>query len=847
MASDDLAEAKRRLPLPALLHQLGLGEHAKKSARCPFHEDQHNSFSVWRNDAESWFWKCHAGCGDGDEVTFLEKHKSISSSEAIKLFKEMAGVNAPRSKPASASPPDWRACVEAFTHKHMERLADWRGFSGVFCSWLKQNDLVGLHEGCIAFPVHDVAGKVAAIHYRLRDGSWRYYPPGAKMRPLVIGELVAGDSGHVFESQWDAFAFMDASGERSGIVISRGAANGALVAGLLPENSTVYLWTQNDPAGEKWLRDICANTKAIAKRAKVPTPHKDLNDWTRAGATTENLVAAMTNAEPIGAMPILADETANTPAEPEAETEQEDDLPDFPIECLPPILQRMARAISQLLGVPLAMSAPMVLVAASIVIGAGLRVRSLAGRITPANLFVLVFKTSGSGGTLTYTYATAPLFGMQHLLRKEFDENWKPYIDAQLADVCSQIENYKRRLKKATDEEGERTTIVEELTAVNKRRAALEKCKSRIVLASDVTPEKLAEILAQNAETLGHIDSDAADAIGIITGERYNTETSETVWLKGYSGDPIVIFRKNSEPVHLTRPCLAVLFVATPDCVQELFEDRRLTSGGLLPRFLVCDPRARPMPQSANVDKGHTLPTDVSQAYESAIWAVFAHYGLRADKSFKIDPTTRKLKLTVDGLCEDADRAGDENEPFEIDMTPGARKLAVDDWNRFCAGCDGNEDRPFEARHTENAIRIAVVLHAFRFIRQTQRGPGTFHSEVYAHEQPLDEETMCHALEIRDWFNRHQERLRGSQRADAEEKAWHRAKGLLADRSPAMGITARDFFRGYRTCGSVKEARRLLEKWTAEARLEKFTRKPPGGIGRPTTACRLGPLGRQRL
>jgi DNA primase len=88
---DDLAEAKRRLPLPTLLDRLGLGVHAKKSALCPFHDDRRSSFSVW-NSAGRWLWKCHAGCGQGDEITFLEKFKSISNREAIKLFKEMAGL-----------------------------------------------------------------------------------------------------------------------------------------------------------------------------------------------------------------------------------------------------------------------------------------------------------------------------------------------------------------------------------------------------------------------------------------------------------------------------------------------------------------------------------------------------------------------------------------------------------------------------------------------------------------------------------------------------------------------------------------------------------------------------------
>jgi len=44
-----VAEAKARLPLPELMSRCGLGDRARKSARCPFHDDLHNSFSVWEN------------------------------------------------------------------------------------------------------------------------------------------------------------------------------------------------------------------------------------------------------------------------------------------------------------------------------------------------------------------------------------------------------------------------------------------------------------------------------------------------------------------------------------------------------------------------------------------------------------------------------------------------------------------------------------------------------------------------------------------------------------------------------------------------------------------------------
>jgi AAA domain-containing protein len=108
---------------------------------------------------------------------------------------------------------------------------------------------------------------------------------------------------HVFESQWDAFGFMDVSGERHGIVVTRGASNGALVADVIPQNAKLYLWPQNDAAGEKWATDICANTNAVVKRARIPAERKDLNDWTRAGATHKKLLAAMVNAEIIHEAP----------------------------------------------------------------------------------------------------------------------------------------------------------------------------------------------------------------------------------------------------------------------------------------------------------------------------------------------------------------------------------------------------------------------------------------------------------------------------------------------------------------------------------------------------------------
>jgi CHC2 zinc finger len=104
-------EAKPRLPMPELLQRLELGAHAKKSARCMWHDDQHPSFSVFKGRDGFWHYKCFV-CDPqgGDEISFLAKHFNISRREAIKRYLDMAdfpaGVrNKSREYPKSPDSP----------------------------------------------------------------------------------------------------------------------------------------------------------------------------------------------------------------------------------------------------------------------------------------------------------------------------------------------------------------------------------------------------------------------------------------------------------------------------------------------------------------------------------------------------------------------------------------------------------------------------------------------------------------------------------------------------------------------------------------------------------------------
>ena len=129
-----LAQAKQSLPLSALMAQFGFGDRAKKSARCPFHEDSSASFSLYVGDDGEERWKCFAGCGQGDAIDFLAKHRGLSNADACREYLRLAGVTPPPASPASsppapAAPPsfDWPSCVIALTPDDRHKLAGWRG------------------------------------------------------------------------------------------------------------------------------------------------------------------------------------------------------------------------------------------------------------------------------------------------------------------------------------------------------------------------------------------------------------------------------------------------------------------------------------------------------------------------------------------------------------------------------------------------------------------------------------------------------------------------------------------------------------------------------------------------
>jgi hypothetical protein len=111
--NNNIQEAKRLLPLPKLMAEMGYGDRAKKSARCLFHDDHNPSFSVFEKDGQ-WFFKCHSCGAKGDEIDFLAKLKFGGDiKQALPEFLRMAGVTNETVAPAHAPKPKQAEATEA--------------------------------------------------------------------------------------------------------------------------------------------------------------------------------------------------------------------------------------------------------------------------------------------------------------------------------------------------------------------------------------------------------------------------------------------------------------------------------------------------------------------------------------------------------------------------------------------------------------------------------------------------------------------------------------------------------------------------------------------------------------
>src|SRR5262249_20669788 len=148
---------------------------ARKSAKCPFHDDARNSFSVFQDKTGDWRFKCWGECRKtGDAIDLICWLDNIDVKEGLRRYrreeenfqnhginlngwKKQVATDAP--VPAVTGPGfDWSSCVQELAAQgdSISKLAKYRGYDVATLWHLISKELIGQYNGHLSFPVHSM-------------------------------------------------------------------------------------------------------------------------------------------------------------------------------------------------------------------------------------------------------------------------------------------------------------------------------------------------------------------------------------------------------------------------------------------------------------------------------------------------------------------------------------------------------------------------------------------------------------------------------------------------------------------------------------------------------------------
>ena len=264
-----------------------------------------------------------------------------------------------------------------------------------------------------------------------------------------------------------------------------------------------------------------------------------------------------------------------------------ENLPPFPLEALPAPLGAWVEHESIFTQTPPEMAAAFALASVSALAAGHVWVEAREGWIEGTNLWLAVVAEPGTRKSPVHSDATAPIREIQ----AERAEKARPKIARRCAEIELKEDEVKRlrsavsKMKGAAEREAATRDYLEAVEA----HAALVPMAEPRIIAGDVTPERLVEMLGEQGGALA-LMSDEDTVIGHLLG-RYSRAPSIESFLSAYSNRAIDRDRRSSKSVRVERPALTVATCLQPGLLEKAGADDLMVGRGLLDRFaFVCPP-----------------------------------------------------------------------------------------------------------------------------------------------------------------------------------------------------------------------------------------------------------------
>lgn len=233
----------------------------------------------------------------------------------------------------------------------------------------------------------------------------------------------------------------------------------------------------------------------------------------------------------------------------------------FPVEIFPEQIRLIITATNSCLKYPVDYIAASLLYAASVAIGNTNKVFVKNSFVESTAIYMAIVGRPGANKTHPLTFALKPIF-------KHDSKEYQKFIKEQKL--------YKLQLRQSAKK-----------SKGDEAPPDLVEPKLIKLLVSDVTPEALATTHYNNPRGIGVYVDELAGWFKNFN--RYNSGSETEFWLSAWSGSPINIERKTSDPLHILNPFITVAGTIQNGILKEMAKDDR-SQNGFMDRVLFVIP-----------------------------------------------------------------------------------------------------------------------------------------------------------------------------------------------------------------------------------------------------------------
>lgn len=455
----------------------------------------------------------------------------------------------------------------------------------------------------------------------------------------------------------------------------------------------------------------------------------------------------------------------------------------FPTDALPPAIADYVAAYSESIQVPPDMVGVSALSTVSACIQGKYEIEGKPDWVEPVNIYETVVANPSERKSAAQHGPVKPLgdyenrYNQMNAAAVETSRMYRRALERRQTAIVDQF-------AKGKAEQADVDQIARELTEY-------EELKPLRLFVDDITPEKLASVLAENNGRMALLSSEAG-IFDTLAGA-YSKSVNIDVMLKSYSGDQIRVDRIGRESENILHPSLTVLLMAQPSVISKVLSNETFRGRGLTARFLYS------MPASAvgqRVYRSTPVPPEVYAAYERCVFNML-------EDEYPASPELIRLSPEADAQLEEFTQA------LEPKLVKEYAEIA--DWCGKLAG---------------NTLRIAALL--------CRAGTYRSHDFLPEEQEPLvvDGTTMKNAIRLGKYFLNHAQAIFNVLPENAMFQNAHKVLKMIHDKG-LKEFNRRTAMRYCQTFRRVEEIQPVLDFLEDYGYIAAIEGPPTYGKGRP--------------